>query len=170
MIDLHSVSAGGVIWKDGQVLLVQVNYGSNKGLWMLPGGLLNAGESLEQAVVREVVEETGVTALPTRIIGIRSGVRQAGDRLETGIYVVFEMSYVSGELSALDGNEIAGIKFVSPNCILADPEVIDLSKHFVRTAMASSTTGLFRTEQQMAITTKYILYDVYSTAQAGSKD
>ena len=40
-------------------------------LWKLPGGLVEAGESIEQAVVREVWEETGVKAKFTSILGFR---------------------------------------------------------------------------------------------------
>ncbi|WP_239633596.1 NUDIX domain-containing protein [Paenibacillus sp. H1-7] len=62
---------------------------------MIPGGIVEAGESLEEAVIRELKEETGISAVPTRIIGVRSGVRQVGNSIETGIYVVFEMDYLS---------------------------------------------------------------------------
>lgn len=51
---------------------------------MLPGGLIDPGETLDIAVTREVLEETGVTARPVGIIGIRT--RYAG--LLTDNYVL----------------------------------------------------------------------------------
>lgn len=49
-------SAGGLIVKDNKVLLVKITYGVNKDYWMLPGGLVEEGESFEEAAVREVKE------------------------------------------------------------------------------------------------------------------
>ncbi|UVI33052.1 NUDIX domain-containing protein [Paenibacillus spongiae] len=74
MAHSQSLSVGGVLVKDGEVLLVQIGYGNNRGQWMIPGGLVDPGESLEEAVVREVREETGLSVQPSRIIAIRSGV------------------------------------------------------------------------------------------------
>jgi len=44
------------------VLLIQQKYGSNAGKWALPGGFVKDTETLDEAVVRELKEETGVTA------------------------------------------------------------------------------------------------------------
>ena len=44
----------------GQVLLIQRGYGKEKGKWSLPGGLVDHGESYQQAAAREMREETGL--------------------------------------------------------------------------------------------------------------
>lgn len=49
-----------VIIEDGKVLLVQQRKESAKGLWSYPGGGVEDGETLEEAVVRGVIEELGV--------------------------------------------------------------------------------------------------------------
>ncbi|HYZ35354.1 MAG TPA: NUDIX domain-containing protein, partial [Pseudonocardiaceae bacterium] len=53
----------------GQILLVRR---TDDGLWELPGGRIEIGESVSAAVRREVVEETGVTITVTRLAGVYS--------------------------------------------------------------------------------------------------
>ncbi len=58
--DRPLVGVGAVVFRDDEVLLVQRGREPAYGLWSLPGGLVKVGESLEAAVRREVLEETGV--------------------------------------------------------------------------------------------------------------
>jgi len=58
-------TAGAVIEKDNKVLLVKRNHEPFNGYWTLPGGHIDFGETAEQAVIREVKEETGLTFTPT---------------------------------------------------------------------------------------------------------
>ena len=55
-----------VVAEDDKVLLVQQRKAIAHGLWSFPGGHVEEGETLEQAVVREVQEELGVTLLHPR--------------------------------------------------------------------------------------------------------
>jgi 8-oxo-dGTP diphosphatase len=60
---LTRLAAYGVIRRDGRILLCRVAPGNiGEGLWTLPGGGLSFGESPEEAVIREVEEETGLAA------------------------------------------------------------------------------------------------------------
>lgn len=52
-------SAGGLVVREGKVLLVQVENLKGEIVWCLPKGHLEKGETAEQAAVREVTEETG---------------------------------------------------------------------------------------------------------------
>lgn len=54
------VGVGGIVFRGDQVLLVKRGRSPAKGQWSIPGGLVEVGESLAQAVAREVLEETGV--------------------------------------------------------------------------------------------------------------
>jgi 8-oxo-dGTP diphosphatase len=64
------LGAGGILLHKGHVLLVQVNYGRAKGQWMLPGGRVEKHERLEEAVLREVGEETGVDPAGLEVEGL----------------------------------------------------------------------------------------------------
>jgi 8-oxo-dGTP diphosphatase len=54
---------------DGRLLLIRRGHEPGKGLWSLPGGRIEDGETDEQALVREIAEETGLTVTPGRLIG-----------------------------------------------------------------------------------------------------
>ena len=54
---------------DGRLLLIRRGHEPGKGLWSIPGGKVEAGESDEDAVAREVLEETGLVVTVGRLIG-----------------------------------------------------------------------------------------------------
>lgn len=54
---------------EGRVLL---HRRADNGLWSLPGGAMEIGETVKQCVVREVLEETGLDVRPTGLVGIYS--------------------------------------------------------------------------------------------------
>ena len=60
---------GGVVVHDGRLLLVRRGRGAGIGLWSVPGGRVEWGEPLADAVVREVIEETGLTVVPADWLG-----------------------------------------------------------------------------------------------------
>lgn len=56
------LAASAAVFRDGRVLLARRAGAPRAGLWSLPGGLVEPGEYLAQAAIREVMEETGVMA------------------------------------------------------------------------------------------------------------
>lgn len=62
------------VWiRDGRVILVQRRNPPFRGKWALPGGFVELTETVEAAVSRELLEETGLVARPFRLIGVYSG-------------------------------------------------------------------------------------------------
>lgn len=57
-----------VLREDGAVLLIQRGRPPSVGSWTFPGGKVEAGETLEEAVVREVLEETGLRVAPVALV------------------------------------------------------------------------------------------------------
>ncbi len=64
------LGVGAVLFRGDEVLLIERGKEPLKGWWTLPGGLVEPGERLEQAVVREVMEETGLRVKPKAVAAI----------------------------------------------------------------------------------------------------
>jgi 8-oxo-dGTP pyrophosphatase MutT (NUDIX family) len=96
-------SAGGLVVRDAQVLLIATAGGSR---WQLPKGRLEEGESCEQAAVREVREETGITG---RIVAPLPGIDYwfaEGSHKRIRKHVdYFLLEYVSGSERDFDRRE-----------------------------------------------------------------
>lgn len=55
-------AASMAVFRDGHVLLVERGKGPRRGIWSLPGGHIEPGETAREAALRELAEETGVSA------------------------------------------------------------------------------------------------------------
>lgn len=65
------ISAGGIIfWKNGSKIFVCLVKRNRKDVWIFPRGRLEVNENMENAVIREVKEETGIIARVIRKIGV----------------------------------------------------------------------------------------------------
>ena len=72
---LPKLGASACVWKDGKVLLIQ-RAQPPLGLWSLPGGKVEFGETALAAAERELLEESGVTADLTAFIGLYEIIRE----------------------------------------------------------------------------------------------
>lgn len=64
------IAVGAVVVHDGALLMVQRGHEPARGAWTLPGGRVEKGEYLEDALRREVLEETGIEIDVERLLGI----------------------------------------------------------------------------------------------------
>lgn len=72
---LPKLGASACVWKDGKVLLIQ-RAKPPVGLWSLPGGHVEFGETALAAAARELLEESGVTADLTAFVGLYEIIRK----------------------------------------------------------------------------------------------
>jgi ADP-ribose pyrophosphatase YjhB (NUDIX family) len=98
----------------GRLLLQQRSDG---GQWGLPGGSVEIGESVHDAVIREVREETGLQVTVLRLVGVYSDptlqvVRYPDGNVWHYVSVCFECAVRSGELTTCD--ETLALRYVSP--------------------------------------------------------
>jgi ADP-ribose pyrophosphatase YjhB (NUDIX family) len=110
-----------VVIRDGQVLLVQRSKQPDRGLWGYPGGAVEWGETVAQAALRELREETGVIATPGPLIGHSDVIRRDGDDPAGSVTHHYFLaatlcSYVAGEPVAAD--DAADARWVAFDAVL----------------------------------------------------
>jgi len=99
----------GIVIEDGRILLLDQDTDGPRS-WSLPGGKLEPGETLEQALVREMREETGAEVEAGRLLYVCDNVEAEV------VHLTFEAHRVGGELGALvagaDSRPIRQVAFV----------------------------------------------------------
>ncbi|MCK5698830.1 MAG: NUDIX hydrolase [Candidatus Aenigmarchaeota archaeon] len=66
------LTVDGIVLRKGKVLLIKRSTPPYKGHWALPGGFVEHGETVEEAVAREIKEETDLTCEPLGLVGVYS--------------------------------------------------------------------------------------------------
>jgi len=81
----YNVGVGGAVVHEDRLLLVRRASRRGRGNWQVPGGFIEPNETIEQAVIREVMEESGVKTEVRGVLGIRN--RYDPD-VDNSLYVV----------------------------------------------------------------------------------
>ncbi|MCH8983258.1 MAG: NUDIX hydrolase [Acidobacteria bacterium] len=101
--DRPLVGVGVAIVRDGKILLIKRRNEPGKGLWAVPGGKVEYGETLRDAAVREVKEETGLDIVVGPLIWSGESISAHGHL----VLIDFLGSVLGGELAASDDAEQA---------------------------------------------------------------
>ncbi len=95
------VGVGGVLVHGGRVLLIRRGKPPLLGRWVVPGGTVELGESLEQALVREMLEETGLAVEPVELLTVFDRIEREGERVVYHYVIVdYLCRLVAGEAHA----------------------------------------------------------------------
>jgi ADP-ribose pyrophosphatase YjhB (NUDIX family) len=100
------VGVGGVVVQNGRALIVKRAHEPRKGEWSLPGGMVELGEGLVEAVKREIKEETGLEVEVGDVVEVFDRVHRQGDRVQYHFVIVDYLCHpVGGTLHAGDDAE-----------------------------------------------------------------
>jgi len=108
------LAVSAAILRDGKVLIVRRARKPALGAYTLPGGVVEAGETLDEAVRREVREETGLDIAPVALAGHREVIgRDAGGRAKRHFVILcFASRWIAGEPRLND--ELDEARWISP--------------------------------------------------------
>lgn len=133
-----------IIFNDfGEILLERR---SDNGFWGLPGGVVEIGEAVEHTVIREVLEETGLEVVITRLVGIYSDPKHhtiqgyPDGRLFHNITMVFECEHRGGELHISE--ESFDLRYFGVDALPDD--ILRSNIVRIRDAVARSPTSFIR--------------------------
>ena len=142
-------SVTGVVIKDDKVLLARHTYGDGRGMLIIPGGYVNIGETPQEALVREYMEETQIEVKPKDIIGIRFNMHDW--------YIIFSAEYVSGDARS-DSDENSEVLWIDVNDALSRNDFPELTKILIKSAITKDRGLIYKDYQG---NTKYAPYSLY---------
>lgn len=123
-MDAPQLAIGAVVVKDDALLMVRRGGDPGKGLWSLPGGRVERGEYISDALAREVKEETGLDVSAGELIGIFEIV---GDDHH---YVVLDFAAeASSEEAPAPGDDVIAARWVP----LKEVAALECTPRFVET-------------------------------------
>jgi ADP-ribose pyrophosphatase YjhB (NUDIX family) len=108
------VGVGALIFNRGRILMAQRGKQPLQGWWSLPGGALETGESLDHAVRREVLGETGLTIEPIRVFEIFERIMRDAKGATEYHYVLIDYlcRVKGGRLQA--GDDVCSVAWMRP--------------------------------------------------------
>jgi ADP-ribose pyrophosphatase YjhB (NUDIX family) len=135
------VGVTGAVVRDDKVLYVRRNYEPHTGTWTLPGGYVEHTETLDEAVMRELREETGIEVRVAGVVGVRTRWGEAGG----AVLVIFRCELVTGEPHA-DNYEISAAEFFDADQITALKPVFPLSREIGLRVLRTDMVGLIEAD------------------------
>lgn len=117
------IASSALVKHNGKILLIKRKYPPGIGKWALPGGVVEYGETIEQAALREVKEETNIDMRIERLLNIYSLIlkNEKGEIEHHYEIMCFESTYASSSLKS--NEEIDGACWFEPEVISTLPLV-----------------------------------------------
>ena len=135
------VGVGAIIIEGDRVVLVKRAHPPLQAEWSIPGGVLEVGELVREAAIREAREETGLTVEPGELLGVYDRVLRNSEKRVQYHYVLIDFlcRRVAGELAA--ASDAADVRWFSreelPALKLPEDTLDVISKGFARLPASS---------------------------------
>jgi 8-oxo-dGTP diphosphatase len=113
--DRPFVGVGVVVWRDDRFLLIQRGKAPRHGTWSLPGGRQKIGETVREAGLREVKEETNLDVEITHLIDVVDSLTRDEDGRVRFHYTLVDFTAEWRGGTAKAGSDAAGVRWVHPD-------------------------------------------------------
>lgn len=105
-----AVGVGAVVILDERVVLIRRGKEPLRGRWVVPGGTVELGETLEEALVREMREETGLEIAPREVLTVFDRIERRDGRVHYHYVIVdYLCDYLGGEPRAASDAEAVAL-------------------------------------------------------------
>lgn len=130
----HTIGVGAVVInKQNEILLVRDRIHTSTSIYKLPGGMLEEAQSLEEGVIREVWEETGIKAKLIKMVSILNSHPYRFNK--SNMYIVFQLEALSSEINVIDTHEIEKAFWMPLEEFYAHKEMSNFQKDLVSSAL-----------------------------------
>lgn len=137
----HTIGVGAVVINEkNELLMVRDRIHTSNSIYKLPGGMLEHAQSLEEGVVREVWEETGIKAKLIKMVSVLNSHPFTFNK--SNIYIVFQLEAKSTKINVVDTHEIEFALWMPLDEFFAHKEMSNFQKKLVRATLDNEGISL----------------------------
>ena len=140
----HTVGVGGIVVNNNKILMIQDRLKSHSSIYKLPGGMLDLGDSLEESVIREVYEETGIKTKLEKMVAVLNAHPYRFNK--TNSYYLFKLKPINLDINIIDTDEIALALWYDLDKFFVDEKIGEFQKELVKSALEDK--GLHKVEHK----------------------
>ena len=130
----HTIGVGAVVInKQDEILLVRDRIHTSHSIYKLPGGMLEEAQSLEDGVLREVWEETGIKGKLIKMVSVLNSHPYRFNK--SNMYIIFQLEPLSSEINIIDTHEIEKAFWMPLEDFYAHKEMSEFQKDLVSSAL-----------------------------------
>ncbi|CAA6803121.1 MAG: MutT domain protein-like [uncultured Sulfurovum sp.] len=150
----HTIGVGAVVInKQNELLMVRDRIHTSRSIYKLPGGMLEDAQSLEEGVIREVWEETGIKGKLVKMVAILNSHPFTFNK--SNMYVVFQLEALSEEINVIDTHEIEFALWMPLEKFFAHDEMSTFQKNLVQATLENEGISLIEYDHAM-VNKKYV--------------